>query len=87
MGEALARYLHIPFSSMGIITGCMGIPPYTIPVFVGSALSRFVLGRFIKDWESRKAVIAAGLVTGQGIILSIGVALMLLSKATWVKPW
>lgn len=85
--EFLARSLHIPFSSMGIVTGSMTIPPYTIPVFIGSCLSNFVLRRFIRDWDKRKSIIVAGVATGQGVILGIGVALMLVSKATWIKPW
>lgn len=86
-GEFLAKSFHIPFSSMGIVTGSMTIPPYTIPIFTGSCLSNFVLRKFIRDWDRRKSIIVAGVSTGQGVILGIGVAMMLISKATWIKPW
>lgn len=88
-GELAARTLHFPFSSMGVLMGATSIPPFTIPVLIGSLLNKYVFSRFIgKDrWESSKAVIVAGLSTGQGIATGIGIALLLISKATWIKPW
>jgi hypothetical protein len=88
-GELASRFLHIPFSSMGVLIGATSIPPFAIPVFVGALMNRYVLPRFVgrERWEKHKPVIAAGIATGQGIATGIGIALLLISKATWIKPW
>jgi len=88
-GELAARFLHVPFSSMGVLIGATSIPPFAIPVFTGALMNRYVIPRLIgrERWEKYKAVVVAGIVTGQGIATGIGIALMLISKATWIKPW
>ena len=88
-GELASKFLHIPFSSMGVLIGATSIPPFAIPVFVGALMNRYVLPRFVgrERWEKHKPVIAAGIATGQGIATGIGIALLLISKATWIKPW
>ncbi len=88
-GEVASRMLHLPFSSMGILMGTMSIPPFTIPILIGSLLNKYVLPRLIgrERWENDKAVMVAGLSTGQGVATGVGIALLLISKATWLKPW
>jgi hypothetical protein len=88
-GELAARFLRVPFSSMGVLIGATSIPPFAIPVLIGALMNRYVIPRLIgrERWEKYKTVVVAGIVTGQGIATGIGIALMLISKATWIKPW
>lgn len=88
-GEFAARVLHVPFSSMGVLMGATTIPPYAIPVLIGALFNRYVLPRFIgkERWDRNKAIIVAGITTGQGVATGVGIALMLITKATWIKPW
>ena len=74
---------------MGVLIGATSIPPFAIPVLIGALMNRYVIPRLIgrERWEKYKAVVVAGIVTGQGIATGIGIALMLISKATWIKPW
>jgi len=88
-GRILVAKFRIPFSPVALVTGMNMIPPYVIPVFIGSLLGRFLFPRFFgkEEWERRRAIIAAGIASGEGIVAGIGIALLLLSKATWIKPW
>jgi len=88
-GEGASKFLGLPFSSIGLITG-MGItPPYSIALFVGSVLNKFVFPRFLgrERWDENRSVIAAGLVSGEGLAAAVAVASSLIMKATWIKPW
>lgn len=59
-------------------------------LFIGSALSRFAFPRLFgrERWTESKSVMAAGLVSGEGLAAAaIAVASSLIMKATWTKPW
>ncbi|RLF24742.1 MAG: hypothetical protein DRN15_02055 [Thermoprotei archaeon] len=88
-GELASRYLGVPFSAVGLVTGTAWLPPTMIPVFIGSALSRFVFRRVFgrELWDEYRAVVVAGFLCGQSIIVGIGVAASLIARATWVWPY
>jgi len=88
-GEAASKFLGLPFSSIGIVTGMGMTPPYSIALFAGSILNRFVFPRFLgaERWKENRSVIAAGLVSGEGLAAAVAVASSLIMKATWMKPW
>lgn len=58
-------------------------------LFIGSALSRFAFPRLFgrERWTENKSVMAAGVVSGEGLAAAIAVASSLIMKATWIKPW
>lgn len=89
IGELTNRFAGIPFSLIGVLVGIGATPMYTVPLFVGAVLGRYVLRRrFGKEWwDENRAVIVAGVVAGEGIIVGIAVALIMISKATWVLPF
>jgi hypothetical protein len=88
-GEAASKFLGLPFSSVGLITGMGMTPPSSLALFIGSALNKFLLPRFFgeKRWGENKSAMAAGLVSGEGLAAAIAVAISLIMKATWIKPW
>jgi len=88
-GEAASRFLGLPFSSIGLITGMGVLPPSSIALFIGSALNRFAFPRFFGDriWAENKSAMAAGLVSGEGLAAAIAIASSLITRATWIKPW
>ncbi|MEM1508507.1 MAG: hypothetical protein QXY49_03685 [Thermofilaceae archaeon] len=87
-GFMLAK-IGAPLNPIALISGCFSLPPYTIMVFIMSMLSRYVVAKAIgrERWEGIKAVFIAGFLAGMGIVVASGVALTLLSKASWVWPW
>jgi hypothetical protein len=87
-GFALSK-LGIPINPVALVGGTYALPPYTIMVFVSSLLSRYVFARALgrEKWERVKAVVIAGFLAGMGVIVAVGVAITLLSKAAWIWPW
>ena len=84
-----AMRLGIPINPVALVGGTYALPPYTIMVFLMSLLSKYVFARVMgrEKWASIRAVVIAGFLAGIGIIVAIGTALTLLSKASWVWPW
>jgi len=81
--------IGIPFSSAAFVTGTFILPPYTIMQFCGSLVSEYVFSRIMgrERWHSIRGTVIAGYFAGSSIAVGIGVALTLLSKATWFWPW
>jgi len=88
-GLFMSRFLHVPFSPVAVVTGALNLPPYMIPMFIGSMLNRFVIPRFVKKeyWRENRGIIIAGLLCGESIVVGIGIAASIASKATWIKPY
>jgi len=88
-GQLVSRLLHVPFSPVAVVTGALNLPPYMIPMFLGSVLGRFAIPRFVKKdyWRENRGIIIAGLLCGESIVVGIGIAASIISKATWMKPY
>jgi len=89
LGEVLQKYTSIPFSAISLVVGATMLPTFAIPTFIGSVVGWLILQRqFGKEWwMASRAIISGGLTVGEGIIVAIGVAWMLISKGTWILPW
>lgn len=79
----------LPFNPIAFVGGMYAYPPYTIMVFVMSILSEFVFTKVMgrEKWYSLRGIVLAGFLAGMGIIVALGTALTLLSKASWIWPW
>jgi hypothetical protein len=87
-GEFISLRTKWAFSSLGIILGLFLDLPTAISIFVGSLLSKFLFSRIFKK-ELREIVgyLIAGELSGEGLIMMIGVGLSLLYKSSWLWPW
>mgnify|MGYP000624973992 CR=1 FL=1 len=84
----LRKFLGISFSTIGIVTGFMTIPPSTITILMGGLIGKYVFQRILREsWQKYKTVIVAGIAAGEGIIVGIMSALVLVSKSTWILPY
>lgn len=88
-GSFLTKLASVPFSLMGIATGISTLPAYTIPLFLSALIGKYLMPRFLGKewWEKYKTVIAAGIATGEGILVGLVIGLVLLSKAGWILPF
>lgn len=92
-GGILRSYLHIPFSLIGLIVGAcyssLLFPPYTFASFLGALVGRYVLQRrFGKEWWlTYRAAIVAGVATGEGVMVGITAAAIMIAKCLWTLPY
>ncbi|HID90563.1 TPA: hypothetical protein EYP44_01220 [Candidatus Bathyarchaeota archaeon] len=88
LGQALSK-VAIPFSPVAFVMGFFTLPPFTITIFVGSLVGRYILRRFIgkERWERVRGIMAAGALAGTGFGIGIGISIALLAKASWIWPW
>ena len=81
--------IGIPFSLVSIATGITQLPPTTIMIFLGSLISRYFVSKVIEreQWLRIRSVVVAGLLAGISITCGLSIAISMLIKATWIRPW
>ncbi len=88
VGILLNRYLSLPFSFVGLVTGTTTVVPYPMAMFLGGLVGKIVekyVGREI--WINYKTVIVAGIACGVGVTTGIIGSITLMSKSAWIKPF
>jgi hypothetical protein len=80
--------IGIPFSILGFFSGLFMQPAIAIPIFIGSAIGRFLMPKmFGRRWEEIRGYVIAGEGLGEGIIIMVLMSISLLSKSSWIWPW
>jgi len=76
-------------SPVPLLIGCYMLPPYSIMMFIGSLVGRYVIRRYVgaERWNRLRGVLAAGILAGVGVFIGVGIALLLVARAAWVWPW
>jgi len=89
LGQGLTKFVGIPFSLTGLVTGTATLPPYAVTLLLGGLTGKYVLPRILgrETWETYRTVIVAGVAAGVGIVVGIIGAVTLLSKAVWILPY
>ncbi|MBO3842856.1 MAG: hypothetical protein FGF48_10665 [Candidatus Brockarchaeota archaeon] len=89
IGTLLSGITGIPFSASGLVAGASITPPYVIPIFLGSAISRFLVPRTVgkKWWDEHRGLVVGGFAVGEGVVIGIGIVCSLLVKTIWTWPY
>jgi len=81
--------LKIPLSTfIGVVAGISVPPPLAISLIIG-LISGYVAER-IKGkewWQKYRTAIIAGIAVGEGVIISLGGAIMLIMRSIWIAPY
>jgi hypothetical protein len=87
--ETARVHAGLPLSGPGLVVGVMTLAPYAVSVFIASLISNLALTRaFGKErWSEMRAVVAAGLMAGYGIIVGLTIAALFITKSSWLWPW
>lgn len=87
--EAARAYLGLPLSGPGFVVGVMTLTPTAFSVFTASLVSNLALSRALgrERWNEMKAVVAAGLMAGYGIVAGLTIAALFISRSSWLWPW
>jgi len=87
------RLSFIPIISqinpISIVAGMMAPIPGSVTLLIGALLGKFVFERKFgtESWKKSKVSLAAGVFLGESIMITLGVALMMIPKALWTTPY
>jgi len=89
VGELVRTVTGLPFSLTAIVVGCIILPPNTIAVVIGGIVGNLIIRRQFGEnwWQAYRATIVAGFLTGMAVMVGLSVAVVMISKASWVLPW
>lgn len=87
-GGMLPR-IGIPFSFSGLVVGAMTMVPFTLTQLLGGLIGRYVIRRLTPMgwWDANKAVVVAGIGTGEGLVVGIFAGLVLMMRSVWTLPF
>ncbi len=77
----------VPFVLIAFSLGMGQLIPFTVSTFVGGVIGQLLMRKLGKEWwDEYKAVIVAGIGLGEGVVVAISAAIMLIMKAMWISP-
>jgi hypothetical protein len=73
---------------VALISGCFMGPHVTIPFLIGVVLNYLLLRFFGREWWGNyKAIIATGILCGEGITVGVCALIALIAKSIWLLPY
>ncbi|RLG79364.1 MAG: hypothetical protein DRO13_06110 [Thermoprotei archaeon] len=87
--KVLARLTGFSLDVVSLLTGTTVIPPGVVTMLIGGLVGRFLLQRIFgrERWREINSLVVAGIATGEGIIVGIAAASILMFKTAWIKPY
>lgn len=80
--------LKVPVSFIGIGVGVGQLPPYALAYLTGGIVGKILERRFGKErWNRRKMLVSGGLAMGEGIAVTISVAVSIIINSIWNLPF
>jgi len=84
----LIDLLHLPISFAALAAGSGTLPPYGIAYVLGAIVSLVIEKIIGKEfWRKNKLLIAAGLMMGESIAITISVAVSLIINSIWMQAY
>lgn len=89
IAEGLLVKLGISFSVVGLNVGTFTIPVYSIPIFVGALISRFLMPRLLgrERWMSIRSLFIAGYLIGEGLVVGVAILFAFVRRSAWLWPY
>jgi len=85
---AVTEFAHLPLSYIGLAAGAATFTPFALTYLVGAFIAKlFEMRTGKKWWSENKNIIAGGLVMGESVAITIGVAITLIINSIWLLPW
>ncbi len=82
----------LPFSALSYpalaVGACSQYPPYATTLLIGLGI-RLMLTKLLGEefWNQNKSIFSAGLLVGEGIAITFGVAMTLILHSIWTMPY
>ena len=81
-------FLHVPVSFVSLGVGAGTITPVAFSIFIGGCISLILRRIFGKEWyDKHRLLMAAGLVIGEGLAVTVSVAMALIINSIWALPY
>ncbi|MEM2465425.1 MAG: hypothetical protein QXL85_07450 [Candidatus Bathyarchaeia archaeon] len=83
----IANVLHLYWLPISILTGISMMPSIVLGQFIGGLINQIAprfLGRW---WEDNKRLLLVGIAIGDGIGITIGTVLLIISRSMWMLPY
>jgi len=81
-------FLHSPITLVALGAGISTITPYAVTYLIGAIIAKILSWRTGKEWWNKhKMLIAAGLLIGEGLAVTLSVAVALIINSIWTLPY
>ncbi len=77
----------IPLSYIGLAAGTGSLPPFAVAIFMGGVISKILAYKLGDKWRFTSRLVAAGLTMGEGIAITLSVAISLILNSMWMLPF
>lgn len=79
----------IPFRFTGLVVGTGTIVPFALTQLLGGLVGKYIIRRLTPAglWDAKKAVVVAGIGTGEGLVMGIFAGLVLMMRSVWTLPF
>lgn len=84
----LVEGLHLPFSVISAVAGLTTPIPIAVTMLIGAFIGKFISIYRGRDWWNKyRAVIAGGILLGEGIMVVTGAAVAIILAGVWFQPY
>ncbi|MEM3478572.1 MAG: hypothetical protein QXV74_00830 [Candidatus Bathyarchaeia archaeon] len=86
---AAAEIAHLPISPLGVYLGAATAVPYTILMFIGAIVGKYLLPRFLgaEWWQQNRMLVVGGILCGEAVAVALGAIISLIGRSMWIMPY
>ena len=77
----------IPFSVAAFVGGTFMQIPQPLAMLIGYLAGKYIISRYIGNWEDIKASLVGGVILGEGIAVVLASSIVVVAKSLWTLPY
>jgi hypothetical protein len=77
----------IPFSIAAFVGGTFMQVPSPLAMLLGYLVGKYVISRYIDNWENIKTSLVGGIILGEGISIVLASSIVVVAKSLWTLPY
>lgn len=77
----------IPFSIAAFVGGTFMQVPSPLAMLLGYLVGKYVMRRYIGNWENVKTSLVGGIILGEGISIVLASSVVVVAKSLWTLPY
>jgi len=76
-----------PISFIGLVVGASSSIPFMFTFFLGGLVGKILEWRLGETWRKNRAVAVAGIISGNAVVVGLGIAFIMMVKSMWLLPY